>query len=50
MKLDIIFENEFFIAINKPSGLLSVPDRTQSEVSLKDMLLQRYGSIIRCTV
>ena len=45
MKLDIIFENNFFIAINKPSGLLSVPDRTQSEVSLKDILLQRYGNI-----
>ncbi len=45
MKPDIIFENDFFIAINKPSGLLSVPDRMQSEVSLKDMLLQRYGNI-----
>ncbi len=45
MKLDIIFENDFFIAINKPSGLLSVPDRKQSEPSLKDMLLQKYGNI-----
>jgi 23S rRNA pseudouridine1911/1915/1917 synthase len=45
MKLDIISENDFFIAINKPSGLLSVPDRTQSEVSLKDILLARYGNI-----
>ncbi|MBS1626520.1 MAG: RNA pseudouridine synthase [Bacteroidetes bacterium] len=45
MKLDIIFENNFFIAINKPSGLLSVPDRTQSEISLKDILIQRYGNI-----
>lgn len=45
MKLDIIFENDFFIALNKPSGLLSVPDRMQSEPSLKDMLLQRYGNI-----
>ena len=26
-KLDIIFENEKFIAINKPSGLLTIPDR-----------------------
>ena len=45
MKLDVIFENEFFIVINKPSGLLSVPDRKQSEVSLKDILLQRFGNI-----
>lgn len=45
MKLDIIHENNFFIALNKPSGLLSVPDRMQSEPSLKDMLLQRYGNI-----
>jgi 23S rRNA pseudouridine955/2504/2580 synthase/23S rRNA pseudouridine1911/1915/1917 synthase len=41
----IIFENDQFIVINKPSGMLSVPDRTQSEVSLKDMLIQKYGSI-----
>lgn len=45
MKLDIILENDFFIAINKPSGLLSVPDRMQSEPSLKDILLQKYGTI-----
>jgi 23S rRNA pseudouridine1911/1915/1917 synthase len=45
MKLNIIFENDQFIAINKPAGLLSVPDRMQSEISLKDMLIQQYGSI-----
>ena len=42
---DIIFENEHFIAINKPAGLLSIPDRNQSEPSLKDLLLEKYGSI-----
>ena len=41
----IVFENENFVAINKPAGLLSIPDRTQSEVSLKDMLINKYGSI-----
>ena len=41
----IIFENEYFVAINKPSGLLSVPDRIQSEPSLKDILIAQYGSI-----
>ncbi len=45
MKLDIILENDLFIVINKPSGLLSVPDRIQSEPSLKDMLLARYANI-----
>ena len=41
----IVFENEDFVAINKPAGLLSIPDRTQSAVSLKDMLIEKYGSI-----
>ncbi len=41
----IIFENDDFIAINKPSGLLTIPDRMQSEVSLKDQLQQLYPSI-----
>ncbi len=44
-KLDIIFENYLFIAINKPSGVLSVPDRKQSEPSLKDILIAKYGQI-----
>lgn len=43
--MDIIFENDQFIAINKPAGMLSIPDRVQSEPSLKDFLLQRYGKI-----
>src|SRR5438132_508102 len=42
---DIIFENEDFVAINKPAGMLSIPDRTQSEPSLKDMLAAKYGTI-----
>ncbi|MBG9374895.1 RluA family pseudouridine synthase [Panacibacter sp. DH6] len=44
-KPQVIFENHQFVVINKPSGLLSVPDRMQSEPSLKDILLQQYGSI-----
>lgn len=44
-KPEIILENDFFIAINKPSGLLSVPDRKQSEPSLKDYLLSKYSTI-----
>jgi 23S rRNA pseudouridine1911/1915/1917 synthase len=42
---EIIFENDFFVAINKPAGLLSIPDREQSQPSLKDLLQQKYGSI-----
>ena len=42
---EIIFENDRFIAINKPSGMLSIPDREQSQPSLKDQLLSRLGSI-----
>ncbi len=43
--MDIIFENDDFIVLNKPAGLLSIPDRTQSAVSLKEMLQKKYGSI-----
>jgi len=45
MHLDIIFENDDFIAVNKPSGLLSIPDRIGKERSLKDHLKERYGNI-----
>ncbi len=44
-QLDIVFENNHFIAINKPAGLLSIPDREQSQLSLKDLLLAKYGTI-----
>jgi 23S rRNA pseudouridine1911/1915/1917 synthase len=45
MKLDIIFENDFLIAINKPAGLLSIPDRDGKEISLKKILQEKYGNI-----
>jgi 23S rRNA pseudouridine955/2504/2580 synthase/23S rRNA pseudouridine1911/1915/1917 synthase len=41
----IIFENDHFIVINKPAGLLSIPDREGKEVSLKRLLQERYGEI-----
>ncbi len=43
--IDIIFEDEHFVAVNKPAGMLSIPDRKQSETSLKDILIEKYGSI-----
>lgn len=41
----IIEENEEWIALNKPSGLLSIPDREGKEVSLKQLLKEKYGDI-----
>lgn len=41
----VLFENEHFIVINKPSGLLSIPDREGKEVSLKRLLQERFGDI-----
>ncbi len=45
MKLDILLDTDGFVAVNKPAGLLSIPDREQSAPSLKEMLLQRFGQI-----
>lgn len=41
----IIFENNDLVALNKPSGMLSVPDREGKEPSLKDYLKQQYPEI-----
>jgi 23S rRNA pseudouridine1911/1915/1917 synthase len=41
----IVFENNDFVAINKASGVLTIPDREQSEPSLKDMLKEKYAQI-----
>ncbi len=46
MKFDVIFEDEFLIAINKPSGLLSIPDREGKEISLKQILQNKYDKIL----
>ena len=47
MKLEelIIFEDEDFVAMNKPTGLLSIPDREGKEASLKSLLLEKYGLV-----
>jgi 23S rRNA pseudouridine955/2504/2580 synthase/23S rRNA pseudouridine1911/1915/1917 synthase len=41
----IVFENDDFVALNKPTGLLSIPDREGKEISLKDLLQEKYGQI-----
>ncbi len=41
----LVFENDDYLAFNKPSGLLSIPDREGKEESLKQMLTEGYGRI-----
>lgn len=41
----LLAETENWVAINKPSGLLSVPDREGKEISLKQLLQKKYGKI-----
>jgi 23S rRNA pseudouridine1911/1915/1917 synthase len=41
----IVYENNDFVALNKPSGLLSIPDREGKETSLKTLLQEKYGQI-----
>ena len=41
----ILFENADFVAIDKPAGLLSIPDREGKEHSLKSQLRAKYGNI-----
>jgi len=41
----LVFENDDLIALNKPSGLLSIPDREGKEISLKVLLQEKYPQI-----
>ena len=45
MKLDIIFEDDLLAAVNKPAGLHSIPGRDANEINLKQLLIEKYGSI-----
>jgi len=45
LKDQIITETENWVAINKPSGLLSIPDREGKQISLKILLKEKYGNI-----
>ena len=47
MKLSewIIYEDDDLIALNKPSGLLSIPDREGKDISLKKLLIEKFGNI-----
>ena len=41
----IIFDSDAFVVLNKPSGLLSIPDREGKEISLKKILQEKFGEI-----
>jgi len=41
----LISETENYIALHKPSGLLSIPDREGKSISLKEMLQQTFPNI-----
>lgn len=41
----IISETQDWIALNKPPGLLSIPDREGKDISLKRILIEKYGNI-----
>jgi 23S rRNA pseudouridine955/2504/2580 synthase/23S rRNA pseudouridine1911/1915/1917 synthase len=41
----IIAETEDWLALNKPSGLLSIPDREGKDISLKKLLIEKFGNI-----
>jgi 23S rRNA pseudouridine955/2504/2580 synthase/23S rRNA pseudouridine1911/1915/1917 synthase len=47
MKLQdiIIAETDNWVVLNKPSGLLSIPDREGKEISLKNLLENKYKNI-----
>lgn len=41
----IIFRDETFVAVNKPAGLLTIPDRAGKEVSLKNLLKEKFDEV-----
>jgi 23S rRNA pseudouridine955/2504/2580 synthase/23S rRNA pseudouridine1911/1915/1917 synthase len=43
--IDIVTSNDHFIVVNKPAGLLSIPDREGSDISLRKLLQEKYGQI-----
>ena len=43
--IDILFENDDMIVLNKPAGLFSIPDRFGKEASLKSLLQAKYPNI-----
>lgn len=45
--VEILFEDENYIVVSKPSGLLTIQDRYKAEVpNLKQFLIDKYGEIL----
>lgn len=46
MKLEIVFENDQMVAFNKPSGMLSIPDRfDETKPCIKTLAEQKMGKL-----
>lgn len=45
MKPEMLFASDEWIVVNKPSGLLSIPDREGKEISLKLLLQENLGPL-----
>lgn len=41
----IVFQNDDLVAINKPAGLLTIPDREGKDISLKALLKEKFGAV-----
>lgn len=44
-KLETLFENDDYVILNKPSGLLSIPDHYANPNNLRDLLLREHKEI-----
>lgn len=46
MKLEVVFENDQLIAFNKPTGMLSIPDRfDENKPCIKNIAETKYGKL-----
>lgn len=45
LRYKIIFDHPQYVIVNKPAGMLSVPERFTDKVSLRKLLNERYGRI-----
>ncbi len=45
-ELNIVFEDDDLLVVNKPAGLLVIPDRYRKDLpNLRDILIEKYGDI-----
>ncbi len=45
MQPEIIYQDDNCLVVNKPAGLLTIPGRENNEVSLRQLLIEKYGEI-----